>query len=59
MHQANESAGSKSLSVTDMGPEDRTPNFGDALTRSGQCPHSKEINLPKHILKTGLGPRKE
>lgn len=41
--------------TTEMGPEDRNDNFGAALTKAGQGSHSKETNLPKHIVRTGLG----
>lgn len=54
-----ESTGSKAPSATEMGPEDRTPTFGNVLTRTDQDPCSKEINLPKRTIKAGLGQRNE
>lgn len=41
--------------TTEMGPENRNHNFGAALTKAGQGSHSKETDLPKHIVNTGLG----
>lgn len=50
MYQVICSAGSKTKSAFEIGPE-------DILTREGQGPYPKETDVPKHIIKMGYGHR--
>lgn len=56
MRQVNGSAGSRAPSATEMDPEDRTSNFGDALTGSDQGLHFRNKYM-KEYYKDWVGHR--